>query len=561
MVRRIIVWFRNDLRLHDCAPLHEAARIARSSGPGAVEVLPVYCFDPRQYGTTDDVFEGKGWGAPKTAHFRAKFILESVLDLKRRLQGVGSDLLVLTGRPEQLLPTMLGTAAESTSPLVLASAEAAPEEQGVERALARALRSSGATLELRWGHSLYDHADVLAQFGGAGLERMPDGFTPFKNAVERNCPVPPPLPAPAKGELPLPSAPPAGLDFSPTLSQLPWTEATAREGKTHTPQPEQGPSAFTWGGGESAALARVEHYFFGSDAVARYFSTRNGMLGTEYSTKFAPWLAVGALSPRWVQARLSAYESERTENKSTYWVRFELTWRDFFWFFTLKHGSAIFQPQGILRPNHPMAAPSRWQEGAAADAALERWKQVCALTDTITTSHLPGHRVSAFPWLNLAGWHGMTRATAPSVSSRCLRTWPACAHAALVSGHDRYAARRRQHARARGDGLDVQPWPAERRLVPDPRPRHRLAPRRRALRGDAAGLRHGLQLGELGCGGGPDRGAPQPLQHHEAVPRLRPRRRVRACVAARAGAGGDAVVSCGPLRPFWRPFWLRFVTY
>ena len=54
------------------------------------------------------------------------------------------------------------------------------------------------------------------------------------------------------------------------------------------------------------------------------------MLGADYSTKFAPWLSVGCLSPRAVYHELKRYETERGASKSTYWVAFELTWRDFF---------------------------------------------------------------------------------------------------------------------------------------------------------------------------------------------------------------------------------------
>jgi hypothetical protein len=38
-------------------------------------------------------------------------------------------------------------------------------------------------------------------------------------------------------------------------------------------------------GGEEAALARLKHYLWDSDALATYFETRNGMLGADYSSK------------------------------------------------------------------------------------------------------------------------------------------------------------------------------------------------------------------------------------------------------------------------------------
>ena len=44
-------------------------------------------------------------------------------------------------------------------------------------------------------------------------------------------------------------------------------------------------------GGETAALQRLKHYLWDTDALAVYFNTRNGMLGPDYSTKFSAWLA------------------------------------------------------------------------------------------------------------------------------------------------------------------------------------------------------------------------------------------------------------------------------
>ena len=83
-------------------------------------------------------------------------------------------------------------------------------------------------------------------------------------------------------------------------------------------------------GGETEALARLKYYLWDTDLVATYFQTRNGMLGGDYSTKFSPWLAHGCLSSRTIYHEIKKYESERKANKSTYWVVFELLWRDYF---------------------------------------------------------------------------------------------------------------------------------------------------------------------------------------------------------------------------------------
>jgi deoxyribodipyrimidine photolyase len=43
---RIILWLRNDLRLHDNYALDWAVNQARSTNS---EIIPVYCFDPRYF--------------------------------------------------------------------------------------------------------------------------------------------------------------------------------------------------------------------------------------------------------------------------------------------------------------------------------------------------------------------------------------------------------------------------------------------------------------------------------------------------------------------------------
>jgi deoxyribodipyrimidine photo-lyase len=121
-------------------------------------------------------------------------------------------------------------------------------------------------------------------------------------------------------------------------------------------------------GGESSGLARLRYYLWDSDRIADYFNTRNGMLGGDYSTKLAPWLAAGCLSPRTIYHEVKRYEQLRTANKSTYWVHWELTCRDWWRLFAAKHGSRIFQlggPAGLskLRWSGDAELWRRWSTG------------------------------------------------------------------------------------------------------------------------------------------------------------------------------------------------------
>jgi deoxyribodipyrimidine photo-lyase len=120
-------------------------------------------------------------------------------------------------------------------------------------------------------------------------------------------------------------------------------------------------------GGESAGKERLRAYVWEGDHLREYKQTRNGLLGTDYSSKFSAWLAAGCLSPRWIHHEVARYEDERISNEDTYWLVFELLWRDFFQFQFLKHGADFFAPDGIRGVEKPWKrdreAFDRWAAG------------------------------------------------------------------------------------------------------------------------------------------------------------------------------------------------------
>jgi deoxyribodipyrimidine photo-lyase len=111
----------------------------------------------------------------------------------------------------------------------------------------------------------------------------------------------------------------------------------------------------------------MKSYIWEKDLLKNYFDTRNGMIGADYSSKFSPWLAHGCLSPRLVADECKKYEEQRVANKSTYWLVFELLWRDFCKFFCVKHGDNVFFPGGTVgsdkRWSHYRKNFEAWREG------------------------------------------------------------------------------------------------------------------------------------------------------------------------------------------------------
>ncbi|KAM3096241.1 DASH family cryptochrome [Phormidesmis sp. 146-35] len=309
-MEKILVWYRNDLRLHDHEPLYKALQIG-------AQVIPLYCFDERQFGTTS-------YGFPKTGAFRTQFLLESVADLRRGLRAIGSDLILRKGLPEVVIPELvreLGVTA------IYFYRETTSEEVAVEKALETALKADKISTTSFWGHTLYHPDDLPFE-----LANLPELFTSFRKQVEKSSTIYSAFPSPTS----LPALPEIAVGEVPTIADF-GLEAPVADLRGVIP----------FRGGETAGLARLDHYFWQQDHLKVYKETRNGMLGGDYSSKFSAWLAHGCLSPREIYWQVQAYESQRVKNDSTYWLIFELLWRDYFRFICAKHGTRIFRRSGL----------------------------------------------------------------------------------------------------------------------------------------------------------------------------------------------------------------------
>jgi deoxyribodipyrimidine photo-lyase len=71
------------------------------------------------------------------------------------------------------------------------------------------------------------------------------------------------------------------------------------------------------------------------------------MIGNNYSSKFSAWLANGCISANTIYNQLKIYETIHGANESTYWLYFELLWRDYFYFVMQKYGKKLFWKKGI----------------------------------------------------------------------------------------------------------------------------------------------------------------------------------------------------------------------
>jgi deoxyribodipyrimidine photo-lyase len=325
-----LLWIRNDLRIRDHEPLRYAA-------DHHDRVVPVYCFDPRHFGTT--MFD-----LPKMSDIRARFLRDSVQDLRQSYRDRGTDLVVRHARPEVAVPELVRTVDANE---VLMYQEIGTEERETENAVKEALSDTDAVPGFFWGKTLY-HIDDLP-FDGP--DDIPGVYTNFRKGVEKKSHVRPPV------------APPDSLPSLPddvTPGTIPPLADLGIEGEGAVDDR----AVLPFEGGETRGLDRINEYIWREDCLKKYKATRNGLLGADYSSKFSPWLAHGCISPRTIHEEVERYEDQRVDNKSTYWMKFELIWRDFHTFASWKAGDQLFNPGG------PAGRDPDWRDYAES---FERW--------------------------------------------------------------------------------------------------------------------------------------------------------------------------------------------
>lgn len=98
---------------------------------------------------------------------------------------------------------------------------------------------------------------------------------------------------------------------------------------------------------EAQAWDYLLNYIWKTQDILHYKETRNGLLNMNDSTRLSKWLSLGVLSPRQVYFEVKKFEQTVRANESTYWVIFELLWRDYFKFLSRKHGNGIFLKGGF----------------------------------------------------------------------------------------------------------------------------------------------------------------------------------------------------------------------
>jgi deoxyribodipyrimidine photo-lyase len=301
-----LYWFTRDLRLHDNAALLAASR--------SDMLLCVYVVDPRRF--KPGPLQSRSMG-----NHRWRFLWQSLVALEKSLRPLGQRLHIAFGQPETEIPRLVS---EYRINRVVRS-----RQPGTEEAV------QWQSLQSRFAGTVFQQFETLSLFTEGSLpmalDDLPDTFSQFRKQVEKTgqrhsealrirtltaLPPPPGFPEDNRGQCPA------------------------------IPEPRH-PPAFQ--GGEDAGLARLKEFLFQNHGIATYKETRNALDTWDASSKFSPWLANGSLSAREVAETISEYERTETSNESTYWLWFELLWREYYYWYALKHGADLFRRDGVQR--------------------------------------------------------------------------------------------------------------------------------------------------------------------------------------------------------------------
>ena len=308
MKKRGIVLFTSDLRLHDNTTLVQAIKEND-------EIIPLFCWD-------ENYMNSNQFGFSRMGEIRKGFLQKVLSDLHLSLKSIGGYLLVKKGNQTEVIQELINHYLINK---VYTKKQVGIEEKRENDRLKKMLLSKGVDFEEYSTSTMYHPSDLPFS-----MSSIPEVFTKFRKIVEKEALVRKPLDEPILINCPLISV---ELQELNTLNQ-----DFVLDDRNVLPSL----------GGEALAIKHLQSYIFENRHILHYKETRNELIGIDFSSKLSHWLALGCISPKYIYHEVKRFEHEVQANESTYWLIFELLWRDFFRFSFKKHPLAYFQLHGIL---------------------------------------------------------------------------------------------------------------------------------------------------------------------------------------------------------------------
>ena len=282
-MKTIIVWYRSDLRVHD----HPALTLASQQ---ADRVVPVFILN-------DALLTGE-----HASSNRNRFLLESLLDLKKSLQSLGADLVIRHGSAESELVQL---AEQTGASDVFYTADYTVYSIKRDKSVKAALSKQSIGFRAFPGRLAVSALDKLNTKAGNPHKIFTPFYKNWQQIVRREL-----ADTPAKLTLP------TGI----TVGELPDLD-------TITNEPELSPHVLA--GGETAGRKRLQDWL--KHDVNSYHQGNNDM-AADATSRLSSYLHFGCLSAREIETQLPDTDGARA------WHR-QLAWREFYHYIIYKFPS------------------------------------------------------------------------------------------------------------------------------------------------------------------------------------------------------------------------------
>ncbi|XP_052123942.1 cryptochrome-1 isoform X2 [Frankliniella occidentalis] len=356
-------WFRKGLRLHDNPSLRHGLK-------GATTLRCIYFLDP--------------WfaGSSNVGINKWRFLLQCLEDLDRSLRKFNSRLFVIRGQPADALPKLFKE--WGTTNLTF---EEDPEPFGRVRdqnimAMCKELSISVVS---KVSHTLYELEKIIEKNGG----KPPLTYHQFQNVVASMDPPPQAMPTITSRNM-QDCYTPIEDDHDekygvPTLEELGFDT--------------EGLKPAVWLGGETEALARLEHHLERKAWVASFGRpkmTPQSLLASQ--TGLSPYLRFGCLSTRLFYYQLTDLYKKIKKAVPPLSLHGQLLWREFF------YCAATRNPNFDKMQGNPVCVQIPWDHNLEAIAKWANGQTGFPWIDAIMTQlreegwihHLARHAVACF---------------------------------------------------------------------------------------------------------------------------------------------------------------------
>ncbi|KAI3766713.1 hypothetical protein L2E82_16783 [Cichorium intybus] len=308
-----LMWFRKGLRIHDNEALEYAANNSN-------HVYPVFVIDPHFMKPDPNAFSP---GSNLAGLNRIRFLLESLVDLDSNLKKFGSRLLVLHGKPSDVV---IRCTKEWDIKRLCFEYDTDPYYQALDRKIKNYALESGIEIFSPVSHTLFNPSEIIEKNGG----KPPLSYQSFlKLAGEPDWSI-------SSLCTTLSVIPPIGDLKNCEVSEVPTVKQLGYEDIQ-----EEDPPLFK--GGESEALRRLQESTNNKEWVAKFEKPKGDPSAfiKPSTTMLSPYLKFGCLSSRYFYHCIKEIQKE-VKNHTSPPVSLigQLLWRDFF--YTVGFGTPNF---------------------------------------------------------------------------------------------------------------------------------------------------------------------------------------------------------------------------